>query len=245
LPPTSKPKASATRYRACEIAGIEPVLKRIEFPGGEAEALAFVVSRNLKRRHLTPRQRDEVVVKLRRLSQWRDASNIEIAKHVGVSEATARRAQGRLSSSPDEDADDDPSQTRVVHRGGQEYQMKVERIGKAQEPAPDAEPKPLRPDDTAKIAEANRRKYVESNARINKRDVRVVFKQLSDADRRGFLAEANTIDDILGWRMGALDSQRRQIADAYFDALRSNDERLKHDEIVRAWVESYESDERA
>lgn len=35
------------------------------------------------------------------------------------------------------------------------------------------------------------------------------------------------------------------VADAYFDALRSNDERLKHDEVVRAWAESYESAERA
>jgi hypothetical protein len=107
----------------------------------------------------------------------------------------------------------------------------------------DAEP--ARNDETAAVAEANTRKWVESNARINKRDVRVVFRQLSDAERRRFLAEANTMDDILAWRMSALDSQRRQIADAYFDALRSNDERLKHDEIVRAWVEEYERSERA
>jgi len=40
------------RFEACKIAGVEPVFKRIEFPGGEKEALAFVVSRNLKRRHL-------------------------------------------------------------------------------------------------------------------------------------------------------------------------------------------------
>jgi hypothetical protein len=81
------------RYEACKLAGVEPVFKKIEFPGGEAEALAYVVSRNLKRRHLTRPQRDGVIVKLRGLSQWRDASNVEIAKHIGVSEATVRRAQ--------------------------------------------------------------------------------------------------------------------------------------------------------
>ena len=42
-----------------------------------------------------------------------------------------------------------------------------------------------------------------------------------------------------------LDAQRRQVADAMFNAIASADERLRHDEIVRAWVESYESDERA
>jgi ParB-like chromosome segregation protein Spo0J len=39
------------RYRACQIAGIEPVFKRVEFPGGEQEALAYVLTRNLKRQH--------------------------------------------------------------------------------------------------------------------------------------------------------------------------------------------------
>jgi ParB-like chromosome segregation protein Spo0J len=45
------------RYRACKIAGVEPIIKRIEFPGGEAEALGFVASRNLKRRHMNVPQR--------------------------------------------------------------------------------------------------------------------------------------------------------------------------------------------
>jgi hypothetical protein len=40
------------------------------------------------------------------------------------------------------------------------------------------------------------------------------------------------VDDIVAWRMSALDSQRRQIADAMFNAIASVDERLKHDEVV-------------
>jgi hypothetical protein len=35
------------RYKACKIAGVEPVFKGLDFPGGEAGALAYVVSRNL------------------------------------------------------------------------------------------------------------------------------------------------------------------------------------------------------
>jgi hypothetical protein len=45
--------------------------------------------------------------------------------------------------------------------------------------------------------------------------------------------------------MSALDSQRRQIADAMFNAIASADERLKHDEVVRTWVEEYKRSERA
>jgi hypothetical protein len=163
----------------------------------------------------------------------------------GVSEATVRRAQGRLSSSPDADADDppsstavnDPSQTRVIHRGGQEYQMQVERIGKAQERRPDQQ--------TAAVADTNTRKYVESNARIDKRDVRVLYRRLSEAEQRRFLAEVIGIDDVVAWGASALDSERRRGADALFNALRSNDERLRHDDVVRAWIEEYERSERA
>jgi ParB-like chromosome segregation protein Spo0J len=52
------------RYKACKLAGVEPVFKRIDFPGGEAEALAFVVSRNIKRRHLTFAQRSIIAGKI-------------------------------------------------------------------------------------------------------------------------------------------------------------------------------------
>ena len=98
---------------------------------------------------------------------------------------------------------------------------------------------------TAAVAEANRQRQARTDARVNRRDVRVVFRQLSDAERRRFLVEVIGLDDILAWRMSALDSQRRMVADAYFDAVASADERLKHDEVVRAWVEEYERSSRA
>ena len=131
MPPTSRPKASANRstlwrdeiidgrnrYKACKLAGVEPVFKKIDFPGGEKEALAFVLSRNLKRRHLTKPQRDVVIAKLRSMPQWANASNRAIAKEIGVDEATVRRAQS-LSASRDADA---PQHTVTVKRGEQEY----------------------------------------------------------------------------------------------------------------------------
>jgi hypothetical protein len=108
-------------------------------------------------------------------------------------------------------------------------------------------PEPARNDNeqTKAVAEANTRKQARTDARINRRDVRVVYRQLSDAERGRFLVEVNTLDDLMAWRMNALDSHRRAVADAYFDALRSTDERLRHDEIVRAWFEQHESSERA
>ena len=51
------------RYAACQFAGVEPVFKALEFPGGEQQALAYVLSRNLQRRHLSVPQRSLVAGK--------------------------------------------------------------------------------------------------------------------------------------------------------------------------------------
>jgi ParB-like chromosome segregation protein Spo0J len=74
------------RYRACKIAGVEPVFKRIDFPGGESEALAYVVSRNLKRRHLTTPQRAVIAAKVATLKGGGDQSS---KKSNGVSQEKA------------------------------------------------------------------------------------------------------------------------------------------------------------
>lgn len=74
-----------------------------------------MVSRNLKRRHLTKPQRDVVIAKLRSMPQWANASNRAIAKEIGVDEATVRRAG--LSAA---DAADAPQHTVTVKRGEQE-----------------------------------------------------------------------------------------------------------------------------
>ena len=86
------------RYAACKLAGVEPIFKKIEFPGGDAEALAYVVSRNLKRRHLNAQQRADTIRKMRALPQWREASNVAIAKLIGVSEAVIREIHRRERS---------------------------------------------------------------------------------------------------------------------------------------------------
>jgi ParB-like chromosome segregation protein Spo0J len=48
------------RYRACLLAKIEPMI--VNFGG--PDALAFVISQNIHRRHLTPDQRREIIAAL-------------------------------------------------------------------------------------------------------------------------------------------------------------------------------------
>ena len=77
------------RYAACKLAGVEPIIKKIEFPGGDAEALAYVLSRNLKRRHLSVTQRSDVA---RRLANMRQGERTDLAQ---PSDAAS---EGRLTS---------------------------------------------------------------------------------------------------------------------------------------------------
>jgi ParB-like chromosome segregation protein Spo0J len=51
------------RERACEKAGVKPVYR--EWPGPESGAIAFVLSQNLHRRHLTVSQRAMLAVRLK------------------------------------------------------------------------------------------------------------------------------------------------------------------------------------
>ena len=118
-------------------------------------------------------------------------------------------------------------------------------------PVVESEPEPARNDElvpsTRKaVAEANTREYVESNARIDKRDVRMLFRRMADADQRRFLAEVIGVDDIVAWRMSALDLQRRQIADAVqryrFRSMTSGSNIRGR---ARVWIAEYERSEQA
>jgi hypothetical protein len=109
----------------------------------------------------------------------------------------------------------------------------------------DADPVPLDPKDLAARAEANTAKALKTDRRIDRRDVRVVYRRLNEVDRGQFIAVVITIAYMVARLATALDSERRQVADAAFNVLRSNDERLRHDEVVRAWIDEYEHSERA
>jgi hypothetical protein len=83
--------------------------------------------------HGLPRtRRDLEIVVMRAIQHPRAAqlSNVEIAKHLNMPEATFRRWRKRLSSSIDEDG------TRVVKRGASTYTLDTARIGRSRNPKP-------------------------------------------------------------------------------------------------------------
>jgi ParB-like chromosome segregation protein Spo0J len=80
------------RFRACLVAGVKPRFE--QFGGDDEAALAFVISRNLKRRHLTVEQRAEIGDTLASSIPSRDGIRLtqaQAAKQVGVGRATVER----------------------------------------------------------------------------------------------------------------------------------------------------------
>jgi ParB-like chromosome segregation protein Spo0J len=73
------------RYQACLEAGVEPVAEKVSLPKG-MDAFQYVMSKNLTRRQLTPKQRAEVVAKL----SAKGYSVRQIAKEMGIPKSTVQ-----------------------------------------------------------------------------------------------------------------------------------------------------------
>jgi len=72
------------RSKACYIAGCKPSF--VEFKGTDKEAEAFVISANIRRRHLSPEQRRNIIAKLLKANP--EASDRAIAAQAKVSPTT-------------------------------------------------------------------------------------------------------------------------------------------------------------
>jgi len=72
------------RYRACEAAGVTYVADNILDPG--FDAVAYVVSKNIHRRHLKPEKRNELIAELLKLNPHK--SDRQFAKEIGVDHKT-------------------------------------------------------------------------------------------------------------------------------------------------------------
>jgi hypothetical protein len=78
---------------------------------------------------------------------------------------------------------------------------------------------------------ANRQEALQTDARFRMNEARIAFQRLTADKRREFDR----------WRLaGALDSERRMIADAAFSSIASTDERFNHDQVVSAWIAEHE-----
>lgn len=81
------------RYRACVAVGVEP--RFVDFDGGEGDALAYVVSLNLHRRHLSESQRAMVAA---RIANLRDGQRKDLASR--PDESAMADASGDGAPSP-------------------------------------------------------------------------------------------------------------------------------------------------
>jgi hypothetical protein len=83
------------RYRACEALGRHPKTRTFD-PKTEGSPDAFVISVNLKRRHLTAKQKQEFILELLKANPA--ASNRSIARDVGVSDKTVGVARDEMQN---------------------------------------------------------------------------------------------------------------------------------------------------
>jgi len=210
------------RFEACKIAGVEPVFKALEFPGGEPQALAYVLSRNLNRRHLTVPQRALIAAKVATMRQGArtdlaqpssrseaeklpEVSQAVAAQMLHVSDRSVRDAKVVLNSGDAELVGAVEAGRAPLHKAAEA----VRRTGAPLEPEPWSAPPPVR------------------------------------EPWRTPVPKEITYLDIVGWAAGATDSDLRKLADMAFKAITSVAERLKHDETVRAWLDRHEREERA
>jgi ParB-like chromosome segregation protein Spo0J len=85
------------RYRACLRLKIEPQFK--EFEGDDAAAAAFVVSRNVHRRHLKPKEKSEAIAAL--LKADPNKSDRQIAAIVKASPTTVGTKRAKMEAAGD------------------------------------------------------------------------------------------------------------------------------------------------
>jgi hypothetical protein len=87
------------RYRACIAAGVEPRFREARGLGSHAEAVAFVISANVHRRHLSMEQRRDLIAKL--LKAKPEQSDRRIAGIVHVSPTMVGGVRKRLEETGD------------------------------------------------------------------------------------------------------------------------------------------------
>jgi hypothetical protein len=81
------------RYRACVAAGVPVELGRVQFYG-DTDPVAYVISKNIHRRHLTAEQKRELIAGLIKATPQK--SDLQIAKTAKVGHPTVARVRANL-----------------------------------------------------------------------------------------------------------------------------------------------------
>ncbi len=130
------------RYRACAELGIEPAT--VEFSG--ADPVAFVLSANLHRRHLTPGQQAAIVASAQDWAQARSAGNPQFGNVTGLATVADRAATSGASDKTQRNADKvaraAPELAKQVAHGEISLPQAVRQVEKKPEPAKVATPAP-------------------------------------------------------------------------------------------------------
>jgi hypothetical protein len=115
------------RYRACLAAGFEPVVRN--WIGGDPAS--FVISRNIRRRHLSAEQKRELIAKL--LKAQPEKSDRQIAKAVKASPTFVGKVRAEKEATGDVSTVDTRTDTK-----GRKQPAKRKRRGKLPKPSPEA-----------------------------------------------------------------------------------------------------------
>jgi len=129
------------RIRACHEAGIEPHFR--EFEGGSI--VAYVLSMNLRRRHMTPGQQAAIVASAQDWSNAQTVGNPQFGKITGLQTVAGRAAISGTSEKTQRNADKvaraDPELAKEVARGEKTLPEAVEMVtGKRPGAKPETEP---------------------------------------------------------------------------------------------------------
>jgi ParB-like chromosome segregation protein Spo0J len=242
------------RLRACREAGVPPRFE--DFPGGNV--LVFIATENLHRRQLNASQGAMVAARIKRAlhgEDWRatkSAANLhgventeEAGARVHSDEKTIALAEAQnISTRSIESAE------RVLDKGVPELQKAVDQnkiaVSKAARIAqlPEAEQREhVTKEALAATAKANTEKAIKRNERYERNRLKTVsklFDHLDETQKRRLVAEKMVMADLIAWLGKALDSERRHISIAGFQAIRTDDEKLKVNEAVVAWLNRHE-----
>jgi hypothetical protein len=191
------------RYRACLAAGIN-LEDRFIHVLGIGDPVAYVISKNIHRRHLTAEQKRNLIAKL--IKAQPKKSNRQIAKTAGVSHPHVAKVRGDLERSGDVETVTTSIDTKGRKQPAKKPKTKAERNRKARERR--AEKRNQKWEAEAKAAE---RKEAEAEAKATQLAADLIKANLAERvlDYLTWQDDQSLLDDALKRLLGAPAPKKR------------------------------------